>query len=466
MPANDASGPAKLGEILLARGVVDRDQLENALVAQGSSLLPIGSTLIRLGYASERDVALALAEQFGLPAVCLQTSCLDLEVLGVVPREVASSHRILPLAFSGTDALNLGLARPKEQALIDEIKFASGRSTLPFVIPRVVLDDAIRAAYEARRAGETRWRGPSCPHDQPFLEIVQAPPRTGAAAVPAVESEVSQSALDALPSAPRPARRPAEAKPLILAVDDEPEILDILQLTLSSRGYDVVTAERGRQALDLLQSQVPDLVLLDAMLPEIHGFELCSQIKSSEHYRHVPVIIISAIYTGWNFSQDVRRKYGADDYIEKPFSPKEVAHRVEQILAKSGQGSGAPDSEEAMKAAVRALHRAQEHLQAGKIDQAVECAEAAVRANQFEPRGHFLLASTLYKAGRFYEAISAYEKLVALVPNQFSALKNLAVLYERQGFKAKAVEMWMRALENSPSDAVRQTIKAHLVDLL
>lgn len=453
----------KLGEILLARGAIDRSQLDDALVAQGSSLLPIGSTLIRLGYASERDVALALAEQFGMPAVCLSRSTLDVSVLGVVPKEVASSHRLLPLAFSGENALNLGLTRPAQPALLDEIAFASGRSTLPFVVPRVKLDDAIRGAYEARSKGETVWRGSPDAPEQPFLEIVQAPPPPVRAPI---EPEVSEAALDAFPEAPAPKARPEGAKPLVLAVDDEPEILEILELTLSSRGMEVRTAERGRQALELLRAEVPDVILLDAMLPEIHGFELCSHIKKSEHLRQVPVIIISAIYTGWNFSQDVRRMYGADDYIEKPFSPKEVAHRVEQMLARAGHQSKAPEAEQAQRASVRSVKRGLDRLQAGDIDAALEQGERAVALDPFEPRAHFVLASALNAAGRFYEAISAYERVVELAPGQFSAQKNLAVLYERQGFKAKAVEMWMRALENSPSDAVRQTVKAHLVDLL
>lgn len=455
--------PRKLGEILLARGVVDRAQLDDALVAQGSSLLPIGSTLIRLGYASEHDVALALAEQFGMPAVLLGQSTLELDVLGVIPKEVASAHRIMPLAFSGQGGLNLGLTKPAQPALLDEIAFASGRSTLPFVVPRVLLEDAIREAYDARRRGETIWRGSDAAPAEPFLETVQPPPPSTTAPI---EPDVSASALDAFPAAPAPAPRAAGSKPLVLAVDDEPEILEILELTLANRGMEVRTADGGRKASDILRAEVPDVILLDAMLPEIHGFELCSQIKKSEQLRHVPVIIISAIYTGWNFSQDVRRMYGADDYIEKPFSPKEVAHRVEQMLARSGHQAQAPEVQQAQRASVRAVKKGLELLQSGEVEPALEQAERAVELDPFEPRAHFVLASALNAAGRFYEAISAYERVVELAPEQFSAQKNLAVLYERQGFRAKAVEMWMRALENSPSDAVRQTVKAHLVDLL
>lgn len=451
-----------IGDILIRRGVLSRAQLEDALVAQGSSLLPLGSTLIRLGYVSEEDVARGLAEQFGLPAVCLTKSTLSTEVLGVVPRDVAARHRILPLAFSGSNALNLGVAQPADQALLDEIAFASGRSTLPFVVARAAMEEAMAAAYDAKAAGERIWRGADAECEGPYLEVVQPEGREGG-----LEPEVSPSALDTFPEVPKPeSPRPAGAQPRVLAVDDEPEILDMIGAALGHKGMEVIKATRGREALELLRTTQPDLVLLDAMLPEIHGFELCSQIKRSEPYKHIPVIIISAIYTGWNFSQDVRRIYGADDYVEKPFSYKEVVHRVEQALAKAGGRAKDTVPDKAQRACMRAVRSGLERLQAGDVAAALEAAEAAVTADAFEPRAHFVMASALHGAGRFYEAISAYERVVELAPDQFSALKNLAVLYERQGFKAKAVEMWMRALENSPTDAVRQTIKAHLVDLL
>lgn len=463
------SARTRVGEILVRRGVITRTQLDDALVAQGSSLLPLGSTLIRLGYASEADVAQALAEQYGLPAVDLSASTLDAAVLAVVPREVALQHRILPLAFSGTNALNLGLAKPGDKALIDEIAFATGRSTLPFVVPRLVLEAGIQGAYDARAAGAPIWRGPSSNHEAPHLEVLRSTPPgngLGSALKEGFEPEVPSSAIEAFPEVPPPKPRPAGSKPRVLAVDDEPDLLEMVRIALGHKGMEVYTATRGREALELLRTVQPDLVLLDAMLPEIHGFELCSQIKRSEHYRHVPVIIISAIYTGWNFSQDVRRIYGADDYVEKPFSPREVVHRVEQALARAGGRPKGPEADRAHRESVRAIRHALERLQASDVSGALAAAEAAVTADPFEPRAHFVLASALNGAGRFYEAISAYEKVVELAPEQFSALKNLAVLYERQGFKAKAVEMWMRALENSPTDAVRQTIKAHLVDLL
>ncbi|MBX2813713.1 MAG: response regulator [Myxococcales bacterium] len=454
----------RIGDILVTRGVLSRAHLDDALKAQGSSLLPLGSTLIRMGLLPEREVALALAEQFGLPAVHISASTISTAVLDVVPKEVAARHRLLPLAFSGANALKLGIANPDEKSVIDEITFASGRSTLAFVVPRLSLERAISAAYESRSRGEAFWKGPEGTAETSTIMVIQSEPSPSPQRP--IEPEVSVSALDEFPAAPQPAPRNKDDQPRILAVDDEPEILEILSLSLGRRGFEVMTATRGRQAMDLLRTYPPDLVLLDAMLPEIHGFELCQHIKRSEHYRSIPVIMISAIYTGWNFSQDVRRIYGADDYIEKPFSLKEVLHRVDQALSKAGNHPKAPEAERAQRDSVRFTKHALDQLQAGDTAAAVAAAERAVDMDPFEPRAHFVLASAMHASDRFYEAISSYERVIELAPDQFSALKNLAVLYERQGFKAKAVEMWMRALENSPTDAVRQTIKAHLVDLL
>ena len=66
------------------------------------------------------------------------------------------------------------------------------------------------------------------------------------------------------------------------------------------------------------------------MLPEIHGFEICRQLKTSERFRHIPVILVSGVHTGWRFAADVKEKYGADEFIEKPFETSELLRRVER----------------------------------------------------------------------------------------------------------------------------------------
>ena len=87
---------------------------------------------------------------------------------------------------------------------------------------------------------------------------------------------------------------------------------------------------------------MPDIVILDGMLPEVHGFEICHQIKTSERFRHIPVIMMSGVHTGWRFAADVKERYGADDYIEKPFDPPELLRRVETLLNRAPAGSPRP----------------------------------------------------------------------------------------------------------------------------
>lgn len=455
----------RLGEILVRRQVLKEDQLERGLAAQGSSLLPIGSTLIRLGIVDEASVALALAEQWGVPGVDLRASTIDTSVLSVVPHEVATAHNVLPLAFNA-QALQLALCNPGQKALLDEVAFACGKAVLPFVAPRLVLQEVLKGAHEARSRGEPVWKGPRAVSPEPFVAAIQ-PALGSPSSDVALEAELPEGSLEALvPAVTAAEARSPDAPPRVLAVDDEVEILDLIDKALSRRGIEIVRATRGREALDLLRQTSPDVVLLDAMLPEIHGFEICSKIKQSQQFRHVPVIIISAIYTGWNFIQDVKRIYGADDYMQKPFRVVELVRRVEEALARTKGRPRSPEVMHALEESARECMMSAELYRNGQVQGAIEAAQRAVAADPFDPRAHFLLGTALHRKGRIYEAISEYERVVELAPMLFTALKNLAVLYERQGFKAKAVEMWMRALDQSPSDAVRQTIKAHLIGLL
>jgi DNA-binding response OmpR family regulator len=458
-PRSDKPKP-KIGEILLRRNVIAPQALKEALTAQGASLLPLGSTLLRLGMAAEEDVVLALAEQHGVPGVVLGRSTLQCEALGLVPERIAAGHRILPLAVEGA-TLKVALANPADQVLLDEIAFASGKKTLPFVAARAPLEDAVRRGYVAKGDGAGCYPGPDSTHEDVHLEVVQPTPPT-----PPIEPELSQQAADAFPKMPPPRPRADNAKPRVLVVDDEEAILDIIDRALTHKGMEVVRATRGREALEQLRATNPDLVLLDAMLPEIHGFEICAQIKRSEQYGHTPVIIISAVYTGWNLIQDVKAMYRADDYMTKPFRIMELVRKVEETLAKAKGRPPSPEQAEVHRTVEDQLRRAGEAARAGQMEDALHAAQAAVTADPFDARAHFTLGTTLHRAGRVYEAISEYERVVELAPSQFNALKNLAVLYERQGFKSKAVELWMRALNASPSDAVRETIKAHLIGLL
>ncbi len=113
----------------------------------------------------------------------------------------------------------------------------------------------------------------------------------------------------------------------ILVADDEQNIIKLLRMYLHEEGYEVVTARDGREALERFRSDSPDLVLLDLMMPEIGGYEVCTEIRKESE---VPVLMLTAR------SEDIDKilglEMGADDYITKPFNPREVVARVKATL--------------------------------------------------------------------------------------------------------------------------------------
>jgi len=120
------------------------------------------------------------------------------------------------------------------------------------------------------------------------------------------------------------------APPRILVVDDEQAVLDLLVYNLSKAHYEVLTAENGRQALDLARQAEPDLILLDLMLPEVDGLDVCRELRQTSK---VPIIMITA--RGEEVDRVVGLELGADDYICKPFSVRELMARVKAVLRRT-----------------------------------------------------------------------------------------------------------------------------------
>ena len=129
--------------------------------------------------------------------------------------------------------------------------------------------------------------------------------------------------------------------PKILIVDDDQNIVRLLRLYLRNEGYDVVSAADGRQALDRFGQETPDLVLLDLMMPQLSGLEVCTEIRK---HSEVPVIMLTA--RSEDIDKIVGLEMGADDYITKPFNPREVVARVKAALRRRNwdrTADGEPD---------------------------------------------------------------------------------------------------------------------------
>lgn len=110
--------------------------------------------------------------------------------------------------------------------------------------------------------------------------------------------------------------------PKILAIDDHPEILTIIRTKLGRNGYDVETLSDSTRAMDKIKEFMPDLILLDIMMPKITGFDLCSEIKQDEELKEIKVIFLTA--KDMDFARQKAEELNADGFIAKPFSPKEL----------------------------------------------------------------------------------------------------------------------------------------------
>lgn len=119
----------------------------------------------------------------------------------------------------------------------------------------------------------------------------------------------------------------------ILVIEDEPDIRQVLDYNLRLAGHDVVTAPRGQDGLRLVREQRPDLVLLDLMLPDLPGTEVCRAIKDDTATRSIPVMMLTA--KGEEIDRVVGFELGADDYLTKPFSVRELALRIRAILRRN-----------------------------------------------------------------------------------------------------------------------------------
>src|SRR5262245_3143979 len=119
----------------------------------------------------------------------------------------------------------------------------------------------------------------------------------------------------------------------VLIVDDDPDIVRLVAYNLTQSGFEPVVANTGRQALQIVQDRPPDLIILDLMLPDVDGMEVCRTLRSHDVSIQTPIIMLTAR------SEEIDRvigfELGADDYVMKPFSPRELVLRVRSILRRT-----------------------------------------------------------------------------------------------------------------------------------
>lgn len=475
----------ELGEILREADLVNDAQLAEALALQRTFGERLASILVRQKILTEKFAVTYLGRQLGVPPIDLSKTEIELSILEALPLELCERHLVFPVRVEGT-RLQVAMSDPLDHVLVSEIEFKTGVRLAPMIALESSIKHAIIEARRALKAGQRkispnvqRPRDPEAAAPAASARVAASP--AAAASGPAVVSPAPATApvtpmeereravfetLAGTPIVTQPlrtaARVPAvEEMHTILVVVDDDAILRLIEQILQSRRYRVVTARAGREALAKVREAMPDLVILDGMLPEVHGFEICRQLKTSERFRHIPVIMVSAVHVGWRFAADVKQKYGADDYVEKPFEPAELLRRVESLLKTAPPV--APDSEAA----------ARQHLKEGvvalkqeRLDEAIGFFNKGLAIDQFNDMLHYYLAMTYEKKDMVFHAIDHYEKAIQSNPDFYDAITALANLYQRQEFWRKAVEMWELALSATKDETVRARIKDHLLSLL
>jgi DNA-binding response OmpR family regulator len=495
----------QIGKILLRQRALTPDQLERALTEKKGGRL--ASRLAADGTITDLSALKALSEQHGIPGIDLGQICLRLETLDLLPREIAEKHLILPVLMRD-DRLFVATANPREHKVLDELEFVSGKKVYPYVALESSLALVIEEAYGRKARGEGFFVGPECPQatldklgvdreGQPLVSDQEPGPEPesqrsvhGPGVV--VDDEVGRLSrsddieerdIDALqredsvvePIPEDQLRESAVPPPppgakTILIVDDEVEIRRMLSRLLAKSGYRVLEADRGVTALRVVKEQAPDLIVLDAMLPELHGFDVARRIKGSKRYGAIPIVMVSAVYRGWQYAEDARKSLGVDDFIEKPFTLQDVLGRIQKLLGTKlpsekppGDPPLVPDTSAEVE---RCLSQGIEAYKAGRLDEAVAELRRGVAIDPLAFRLRFQLGLLYGRKGQVFDAVSELETAVGLNPQHFPAVKNLAILYQKAGFRNKAVETWERALALAPDDATRVSIREHLLKLL
>ena len=143
----------------------------------------------------------------------------------------------------------------------------------------------------------------------------------------------------------------------VLIIEDERDLVENLTYNLEREGYDTIVAHDGQEGLRKAQMQIPDLILLDIMLPRISGLDICRDLRAGERTRDIPIIIISA--RSEDTDELIGLSYGADDYVTKPFSYKVLMQRIKTLRRRREGGADPTDVVEHMGVRIdRVRHRA------------------------------------------------------------------------------------------------------------
>ena len=125
--------------------------------------------------------------------------------------------------------------------------------------------------------------------------------------------------------------------PKILVVDDDPDFVESVKMMLENKNYEVITAYDGIEGLQKTKEELPDLIILDVMMPNKDGYSTCAELKADPNYNKIPILLLTAVVSQMpttSYTQRMGMETEADDYIDKPVEPSELVRRAEILLQK------------------------------------------------------------------------------------------------------------------------------------
>jgi len=488
---------ADMAAALVRQGVLSPDAASRALAAARDG--DVASAALRLGLADENTLVRALAKANGCPGVDLSRSVVPLRNLEVVAADFCRERRVLPVSVGRSEVV-LAMIDPEDYAAADEVRYTTGRKVLRYVALGAAMTRVLDGLSQARARGSPGWRGenaPALPDPGAAWVGVVKPTETGlpgggaSVDLPAEEGEemvlvgLAESLSEVQATTPgateaKPAARPVPAAlgredptvrveglgvgKLVLVADDDAETRQLIARILEGLGCTVLHAANGRAALDVVRQARPDMVVLDAMMPVLHGFEVCRAVKGDAALRKIRVVLCSAVYRG-TVGEDAKTAFGADAFLEKPFRMEE-ANRVFRVALVGTAAAESAEEKSRREAAATDWRAGSKAVSEGRLDEAVQLCRRAAETDPFSAEAHYYLGHALSRQGMLFEAVAAFERASELRPDADSAHQCLAQLLERLGFQRSARQAWAQAIETCKDAERRKAMQARLLKLL
>ncbi len=486
-----------LAELLVESGLVPQAHIDNVMGRPGSSPARMLDELSALALEHEEALAEIVAEREQLPCVIFSTSTIDITVLGATLPEVTDADPpVLPIAIDG-DVVTVAISHADQQSapILEQLGVALGRRVVVVAAVEAALRHAVDAAVAAHFGGATIWKGERSQSDDVDVHLARPPVRARLPWADSVARALSaMMSADAIPQAlsapaslgtlklkqvraPRPA---TEATPTALAapqaptppplvardayvlvVEDDEAIGRLICKGLEADGVNTHLVGSGDLVADALRARRPDGIVLDAMLPGVHGFEICAALKQSPEWCAVPIIMISAVYRGFQQAREIQETHGADAFIEKPFQLEHVRRVVGDLLQRPVVQPAVTQLEALSEARARAL--VDHSMTVGDLDAAGAMIDTWIAAHPLSARawlerGHHAIATD-----DAFAALRAYERAAVYDRHLFVAQLSLAMLYEQLGFARRARSTWNAAAACAPdADSVTRIRQAML----